>query len=224
MSARGHLDPSQALESPAGSWFSWPLMSPKPLGAPPSTASMMVPAPSLPGTMGTLLGGHSSGKAPWDEGRGLHPHERRIRSVWTNAALSSPFLRQGPQAFSPQGPSADTAPSGFAPSRRGASKSGNRRAAAHCSSSSPQEALAGHILRMDGSREELALHSSGGFSVQVNGSAHMSQVSQVPHLPTPQCSPGQLCSSMEPGNLLRSQPGLQHSPICSAPPRQPSRV
>lgn len=159
-------------------------MSPKPLGASPSIASTMVPAPSLPGTMGTLLGGHSSGKAPWDEGRGLHPQERRIRSVWTNPALSSPFLRQGPKALSPQGPSADIAPSGFSPSRRGASKSGNRRAAAHCSSSSPQEALARHILRMDGSREELALHSSGGLSVLVNGSAHMSQVSQVPHLPT----------------------------------------
>lgn len=45
-------------------------------------------------------------------------------------------------------------------------------------------------------------------------------MSWVPHLLTPQGSLGQFCSSMEPGKVSRSQPGLQHSLTCSAPPPQ----
>lgn len=110
-----------------------------------------------------------------------------MRSVWTNPAPPSPpFLRQGPQAWGThREPALVWHLQDLLPAPGGASKSGNRRGATHCSSSRPQGALAGHILRMDGSREELTLHSSGRFSVQVNGSTHMSQV------PCPGCHPSQ---------------------------------
>lgn len=136
----------------------------------------MVPASNLPGTMGTLLGGHSPGKAPWDEERGFaSPGEKNEVSLDKSNPPSPPFLRQGPQAWGTQrDPVLMWQPQHLLPAPGGSSKSGNRRGAAHCSSSSPQGALAGHILRMDGSREELALLSSGRFSV--NGSAHVSQV------------------------------------------------
>lgn len=185
MSVRGHLDPSQAVGSPAGPWVSWSLTSPKPLRASPSLASMMVPAPSLLGTMGTLLGGCSPGKAPGMRGGGLHPQERKMRLAGTNPALPSPpCLRQGPQA---RGTHRDPAlvwhPQDLLAAPGWLPRLGT--AVTHCSSSSPQGALAGHTLRMDGSREELALHSRGGFSMQASGSTHMAQA------PCPGCHTSQ---------------------------------
>lgn len=166
---------------------SWPLTSPKPLGASPSLASMMVPALSRPGTTGTLLGGRSPGKTPWDEGRGVAcPGEKNEVSLDKSSPPISSFSQAGtPGMGHPQGPALVWHLQDLLPAPGGASKSGNRRGATHCSSSRPQGALAGHILRMDGSREELVLHSSGRFSVQVNGSTHMSQV------PCPGCHPSQ---------------------------------
>lgn len=208
------------MGSPVGLWVSWSLTSPKPLGASPSPASMMVPALSLLGTMGTLLGGVHLARPLGMWAGGLHPQERRMRSAGTNATLPSPpFLRQGSQAWDTYRDSAMMWDLRTCSQPQGSFQVWEQQQ--NCSSASPQGALAGHVLRMDGSREELALHSSGRFSVQVSGSTHMSQV------PCPGCHTSQPHRAPWPALLLHgAREGVQvtNSTTHSAPSPQPRWV
>lgn len=207
---------------------SWPLTSPKPLGASPSLASMMVPALSLPGTMGTLLGGRSPGKTPWDEGRGVAcPGEKNEVSL----DKSSPphlllFSGRDPRHGAPTGTSTGVAPSGLAPSPRGSFQIWEqKRSNTLLFFQTPGGFGRAHFE--DGWKQGRA-GSTQQWQVQCAGQwvdSHVTgTMSWVPPLPTPQGSPGQPSPSIEPGNVFRSQPGLQHSPRCSASPPQPSQV
>lgn len=141
-----------------------------------------------------------------------------MRSAGTNAALPSPpFLRQGSQAWDTYRDSAMMWDLRTCSQPQGSFQVWEQQQ--NCSSASPQGALAGHVLRMDGSREELAVHSSGRFSVQVSGSTHMSQV------PCPGCHTSQphrapLASSAPPWSQGRCSGHKQHNTLRTLSPAQ----
>lgn len=155
------------------------------------------------------------------------PGEKNEVSLGKSSPPISSFSQAGtPGMGHPQGTSTGVAPSGLAPSPRGSFQVWEqKRSNTLLFFQTPGGFGRAHFE--DGWKQERA-GSTQQWQVQCAGQwvdSHVTgTMSWVPPLSTPQGSPGQPSSSIEPGNMFRSQPGLQHSPRCSAPPPQPSRV